>query len=63
MRAIKWLIGLVGAYAVFVLVFEGIYLGLMQPSFEKSECQGSRRPRRAQGSIPMIQISIESQIR
>ena len=38
MRAIKWVIGLAGLYAVFVLVFEGVYLGLMQPSFEEAEC-------------------------
>ena len=63
MRAIKWLIGLVGGYAVFVLVFEGVYLGLMQPSFEKAECQGlTQAQRRARGEcgIPMIQLSIES---
>ena len=52
MRAIKWLIGLVGAYAVFVLVFEGLYLGLMQPSFEKAECQGlTQAQRRARGGL------------
>ena len=63
MRAIKWIIGLVGGYAVFVLVFEGVYLGLMQPSFEKAECQGlTQAQRRARGDcgIPMIQLSIES---
>ena len=52
-----------GAYAVFVLVFEGVYLGLMQPSFEKAECQGlTQAQRRARGDcgIPMIQLSIES---
>ena len=51
MRAIKWLIGLVGAYAVFVLVFEGIYLGLMQPSFEKGECQGLTQAQGAREGI------------
>ena len=63
MRAIKWVIGLAGLYAVFVLVFEGVYLGLMQPSFEEAECQGlTQAQRRARGDcgIPMIQLSIES---
>ena len=50
MRAIKWVIGLAGLYAVFVLVFEGVYLGLMQPSFEEAECQGlTQAQRRARG--------------
>ena len=63
MRVIKWLIGLAGLYAVFVLVFEGVYLGLMQPSFEETECQGlTQAQRRARGDcgIPMIQLSIGS---
>ena len=63
MRVIKWLIGLAGLYAVFVLVFEGVYLGLMQPSFEKTECQGltqAQMSARGDCGIPMIQLSIES---
>ena len=51
MRAIKWVIGLAGLYAVFVLVFEGVYLGLMQPSFEEAERQGSHRLKGAREGI------------
>ena len=63
MRVIKWLIGLAGLYAVFVLVFESVYLGLMQPSFEKAECQGltqAQMSARGDCGIAMIQLSIES---
>ena len=61
-RAIKLLIGLVGAYTLLVLVFEDAYLSWMQPSFEEAECRGlSQVERRARGGygIPMIQLVIE----
>ena len=62
MRAIKLLIGLVGAYTLLVLVFEDAYLSWMQPSFEEAECRRlSQVERRARGGcgIPMIQLVIE----
>ncbi len=34
MKALKWLGTIAGIYLVFVLLFEFVYLGVMQPSFE-----------------------------
>ena len=36
MKALKWLGGIVGIYALFVVIFEAGYLGYAQPSFEDS---------------------------
>ena len=43
-RLAKWIGGLLGAYIVFVLLFETVYLGYFQPSFEE-------------GGIPMLDIT------
>lgn len=42
-KLLKWVGGGVGAYVVFVLIFETVYLGYFQPSF-------------AEGGIPMLDI-------
>ena len=42
-KLLKWLSGVVGIYVVFVVIFETVYLGYMQPSFEE-------------GGIPMLDI-------
>ena len=44
MNVLKWLGVLFGIYVVFVLLFEFVYLGYMQPSFEES-------------GIPMLDIT------
>ncbi len=44
MKALKWLGILFGIYVVFVLLFEFVYLGYLQPSFEES-------------GIPMLDIT------
>lgn len=44
MKVLKWLGILFGIYAVFVLLFEFVYLGYLQPSFEES-------------GIPMLDIT------
>ena len=44
MKVLKWLGILFGIYAVFVLLFEFVYLGYMQPSFEEA-------------GIPMLDIT------
>ena len=31
----KWIGGIVGLYVVFVVLFESVYLGHLQPSFEE----------------------------
>ena len=36
MKALKWLGGTLGLYALFVVIFEAGYLGYTQPSFEDS---------------------------
>jgi hypothetical protein len=40
-RTLKWVGGIVGVYIVFVVIFESVYLGHFQPSFEE-------------GGIPML---------
>ena len=35
MKLAKWLGGIVAIYALFVILFETVYLGYMQPSFEE----------------------------
>ena len=42
-RTLKWVGGIVGVYIVFVVLFESVYLGYLQPSFEG-------------GGIPMLDI-------
>lgn len=42
-KLLKWVGVIVGIYAVFVVIFETVYLGYMQPSFEE-------------GGIPMLDI-------
>jgi hypothetical protein len=42
-RTLKWVGGIVGVYIVFVVIFESVYLGHFQPSFEE-------------GGIPMLDI-------
>ena len=44
MRILRWLGILIGVYVVFVLLFEFVYLGYMQPSF-------------AENGIPMLDIT------
>ena len=44
MKVLKWLGILFGIYVVFVLLFEFVYLGYMQPSFEEA-------------GIPMLDIT------
>ena len=44
MKTVKWLGGLVALYALFVVLFEVVYLGMMQPSFEE-------------GGIPMLLLT------
>ena len=34
-RVAKWLGGILAAYVVFVFLFEAVYLGMLQPSFEE----------------------------
>ena len=43
MKLLKWLGIILAIYVVFVLIFETVYLGYMQPSFEE-------------GGIPMLDI-------
>ena len=47
MKVLKWLGILFGIYVVFVLLFEFVYLGYLQPSFEDS-------------GIPMLDITTTS---
>jgi hypothetical protein len=42
-KLLKWTGGIVGLYVVFVVIFESVYLGHLQPSFEE-------------GGIPMLDI-------
>ena len=42
-RTLKWVTGIVGAYIAFVVLFETVFLGYLQPSFEG-------------GGIPMLDI-------
>ena len=42
-RTLKWVGGIVGVYVVFVVLFESVFLGYLQPSFEG-------------GGIPMLDI-------
>ncbi len=42
-KLLKWVGGILGIYVVFVVIFETVYLGYMQPSFEE-------------GGIPMLDI-------
>jgi hypothetical protein len=35
-KTLKWVGGIVGVYIVFVVIFESVYLGHFQPSFEES---------------------------
>ena len=42
-RLLRWIGGIVGLYVVFVVIFESVYLGHLQPSFEE-------------GGIPMLDI-------
>jgi len=42
-KLLKWTGGIVGLYVVFVVIFESVYLGYLQPSFEE-------------GGIPMLDI-------
>jgi len=42
-RTLKWVAGIVGIYIVFVVLFETVFLGYLQPSFEG-------------GGIPMLDI-------
>ena len=42
-KKLKWVAGIVGVYIVFVVLFESIFLGYLQPSFEG-------------GGIPMLDI-------
>lgn len=43
-KLLKWVGSIFGIYAVFVLIFESVYLGYFQPSFEE-------------GGIPMLDIT------
>ena len=45
-RASKWIGGIVGVYVVFVVLFESVFLGYLQPSFEGEDG----------GGIPMLDI-------
>lgn len=42
-KTLKWVAGIVGIYIVFVVLFETVFLGYLQPSFEG-------------GGIPMLDI-------
>jgi hypothetical protein len=42
-KLLRWIGGIVGLYVVFVVIFESVYLGHLQPSFEE-------------GGIPMLDI-------
>ena len=42
-KLLKWVGSILGIYVVFVVIFETVYLGYMQPSFEE-------------GGIPMLDI-------
>ena len=44
-RTLKWVAGIVGVYIVFVVLFETVFLGYLQPSFEREG-----------GGIPMLDI-------
>ena len=60
MKVFKWLGILVGVYAVFVLLFESVFLGMYQPSFEDPEgCSNadSGKTLRRDCGIPMIVIT------
>ena len=43
-KLLKWVGSIIGIYVVFVLIFESVYLGYFQPSFEE-------------GGIPMLDIT------
>ena len=36
MKVVKWLSVIFGVYVAFVVLFESVYLGYFQPSFEES---------------------------
>jgi hypothetical protein len=44
-RTLKWVAGIVGIYIVFVVLFETVFLGYLQPSFEREG-----------GGVPMLDI-------
>ena len=60
MKAFKWL-GIVGVvYVIFVVLFESVFLGMYQPSFEDPEgCsnEDGQRTLRRECGIPMIVIT------
>ena len=60
MKVFKWLGTIAGVYVVFVLLFETLFLGMYQPSFEDPEgcsnADGQKTLRRDCG-IPMIVIT------
>ena len=47
-KVLKWVGGLLGAYIVFVFIFEAFFLGYFQPSFED-------------GGIPMLDITTKNE--
>ncbi len=47
-RVLKWVGGVLGAYIVFVLLFESVFLGYFQPSFEE-------------GGIPMLDLTVRDE--
>ena len=60
MKVFKWLGSVVVVYVVFVLLFESVFLGMYQPSFEDPEgcsyADGQKTLRKECG-IPMIVIT------
>ena len=60
MKVFKWLGIVAVVYVIFVLLFESVFLGMYQPSFESSEgcsnADGQKTLRRDCG-IPMIVIT------
>lgn len=44
-KTLKWVAGIIGVYIVFVVLFEAVFLGYLQPSFEREG-----------GGIPMLDI-------
>ena len=60
MKVFKWLGIVAVVYVVFVLLFESVFLGMYQPSFEDPEgCSNAdgQNPLRSDCGIPMIVIT------
>ena len=60
MKVFKWVGAIIVAYVIFVLLFESVFLGMYQPSFEDpAGCSNAdgQNPLRRDCGIPMIVIT------